>query len=146
MPNVADYFDFCVSGEDEGVFPRRKPDRGIYEAAIQTFHGLQQEQKGNNNVEMETLRWLHVGDDLANDVGASAACGAKSIWFTMEDDDEEEEESGGEGQQQQPMWSTATKEELEKRAAMDDLAREHVSAKICSLKELPDAIANILSQ
>ena len=37
MPNIADYFDFCISGEDEGVFPKRKPDKGIYQAALNKY-------------------------------------------------------------------------------------------------------------
>ncbi|KAL7534736.1 hypothetical protein ACHAXR_006050 [Thalassiosira sp. AJA248-18] len=133
MPSIAPYFDFCISGEDEDVFPRRKPDRGIYEAAVKKYNILQ----GNNPIYQEndkiSLRWLHVGDDLANDVGASAACGAKTVWFAMEEENDE-----------LPSWSTATKEELQRRAALDEMARDHVSAKICSLGELPDAIVKIL--
>mmetsp|Transcript_8503 Transcript_8503/g.18387 ORF Transcript_8503/g.18387 Transcript_8503/m.18387 type:complete len:362 (-) Transcript_8503:28-1113(-) len=131
MPTIANYFDFCISGEDDGVFPRRKPDRGIYDAAITKF----MEMQGLSEKEVD-ISWIHVGDDLANDVGASAACGAKSIWFTMEEEEEDKE---------LPSWSTATKEELQRRAKMDEMAREHVSAKIDSLEELPGAIMQVLS-
>ena len=31
---IKPYFDFCVSGEDEGVFPNRKPHPGIFEATL----------------------------------------------------------------------------------------------------------------
>lgn len=134
MPSVASYFDFCVSGEDDGVFPRRKPDKGIYEAAVRTYNAMQGESIIQEND--SGLNWIHVGDDLANDVGASAACGAKSIWFTMESDELSE----------LPSWSTATQEELQRRATMDEMAREHVSAKICSLEELPGAIVKVLSR
>jgi len=132
MPSIETYFDFCVSGEDDGVFPQRKPDRGIYEAALRTYNDLQETIQEDSD--STTFNWIHVGDDLANDVGASAACGAKAVWFTMEDEDDDEI----------PMWSTATKEEREKREALDQLAKEHVSASICSLKELPDAIVQVL--
>jgi len=134
MPSVASYFDFCVSGEDDGVFPRRKPDKGIYEAAVRTYNAMQ----GGSIIQENDIgfNWIHVGDDLANDVGASAACGAKSIWFTMESDELSE----------LPSWSTATQEELQRRATMDEMAREHVSAKICSLEELPGAIVKVLSR
>lgn len=68
-----------------------------------------------------------------NDVGASAACGAKPIWFAVEGDREE-----------LPSWSTATREELLRRAALDEVAREFVSAQIGSLEELPGTIVEVL--
>ncbi|KAL3799118.1 hypothetical protein HJC23_002246 [Cyclotella cryptica] len=80
MPSIAQYFDFCVSGEDEDVFPSRKPDRGIYEAALNRYSEFT--ELSQNAVNNNDWNWIHVGDDLANDVGASAACGAKTIWFT----------------------------------------------------------------
>ena len=129
MPSIANHFDFCISGEDEGVFPKRKPDRGIYDAAIIKYNTMRGDRQDD-----EHLNWIHVEDDLANDVGASASCGATAIWFKMED----EEEEGA------AFWSTATKEETEKRKALDDKAKQHVSATVGSLKELPDAIAEVL--
>ena len=128
MPSVKEYFDFCISGEDEGVFPRRKPDKGIYEAAMQKYKDMQ----GLSS--FTDINWLHVGDDLANDVGASAACGAKAVWFTMETEEENDI----------PVWSTATQEELQKRAALDEVAKEHVSVQISSMKQLPDAVVEVL--
>lgn len=132
MPSVKPFFDFCVSGEDEGVFPKRKPDKGIYEAALKSFFDMSGDtrQIGDSN-----LNWIHVGDDLANDVGASAACGAKSIWLNAEDESDSVEI---------PSWSTATKEELERRSKMNDLAKDYVSAKIGSLNELAPAVIQIL--
>ena len=129
MPSVKDFFHFCVSGEDEGVFPKRKPDNGIYEAALETFRNLRDEQS------LDSLNWIHVGDDLANDVGAAAMSGAKSIWLNAE---EEEPES-------LPSWSTATKEEMEKRAKLNDSAKKHVSSKITCLNELESAVMHILT-
>ena len=128
MPSVKEYFDFCISGEDEGVFPRRKPDKGIYEAAMQKYKDMQ----GLSS--FTDINWMHVGDDLANDVGASAACGAKAVWFTMETEEENDI----------PVWSTATQEELQKRAALDEVAKEHVSVQISSMKQLPDAVVEVL--
>ena len=136
MPSIATFFDFCVSGEDDGVFPQRKPEKGIYEAALRTYNDLQQGRIQEEDSTTTTFNWIHVGDDLANDVGASAACGAKAVWFKMDDEDDGEI----------PMWSTATKEEREKREALDQLAKEHVSASMCSLKELPDAIVQVLKK
>ena len=34
MPSLATLFDFCVSGEDEDVWPERKPSPEIYEHAF----------------------------------------------------------------------------------------------------------------
>lgn len=134
MPSVREYFDFCVSGEDEGVFPRRKPDEGIYEAAVKKYEQL----RGgaiSPGADCVSFNWIHVGDDLSNDVGASAAVGAKTIWVKME-----EEDAG------LPSWSTATPEELRRREAMDEEAREFVGARIGSLEELPGAIAALLNR
>jgi len=128
MPSVKDFFHFCVSGEDEGVFPKRKPDKGIYEAALETFYLLRKEESP------DSLNWIHVGDDLANDVGAAAITGAKSIWLSAE-----EEESD------LPSWSTATKEEMERRAKLNDSAKKYVSSKISSLNELESAVMHILT-
>eukprot|EP00985_Skeletonema_marinoi_P031721 scaffold37781_cov198-Skeletonema_marinoi.AAC.4 len=128
MPSVKDFFHFCVSGEDEGVFPKRKPDKGIYEAALETFYNLRKEESP------DSLNWIHVGDDLANDVGAAAITGAKSIWLSAE-----EEESD------LPSWSTATKEEMERRAMLNDSAKKYVSSKISSLNELESAVMHILT-
>ena len=128
MPSIKEYFDFCISGEDEGVFPRRKPDKGIYEAAIQKYNNMQ----GLSS--FTDIKWIHVGDDLSNDVGASALCGANAIWFTMESEKENDI----------PVWSTATQDELQKRKTMDLVAKEYVSIQISSLQQLPDAVAEVL--
>ena len=132
MPSLVSYFDFCVSGEDDDVFPKRKPDKGIYEAALRRFFDLKEEPMPVDVT--SSFNWIHVGDDLANDVGASASCGAKAIWFTA--DSEESSEL--------PSWSTATAQEMKKRAKLDEKARGFVSAKISALDELPRAISTIL--
>jgi len=147
MPSISPYFDFCISGEDEGVFPKRKPDRGIYEAALRRYRDLVLVETKNGSVGDSALReeedndivlnWVHVGDDLANDVGASASCGAKAVWLIEES---LEDETG----EVVPSWSTATNEELEKRAKLDEMARQYVSAKIDKLDELPSVIMGIL--
>ncbi|KAL7548113.1 hypothetical protein ACHAWF_011404 [Thalassiosira exigua] len=141
MPTIARHFDFCVSGEDDGVFPRRKPDEGIYRAALARYDELRADTaaaaaRGDGGSDDGERNWIHVGDDLANDVGASAACGAKSVWFATAEDDEPREVPG---------WSTATEEELKRRAAMDELAKGRVNARICSLEQLPAAVEEVLN-
>ena len=130
MPTIAQYFDFCVSGEDDEVFPLRKPDKGIYEAALRKYGQLSKTSSEGKN-------WIHVGDDLANDVGASAASGAKTIWITTE----KMNLSHGTG-----SWSTATSEEIQKRKEMDDMAKQFVDAKIYGLNDLVIAIEGILNK
>ena len=128
MQSIAHYFDFCTSGEDDGVFPLRKPSSGIYEAALKKYKELKR-------TNIDHVNWIHVGDDLANDVGASAACGAKTIWLTK-DESTEEERVG--------VWSTATLEEMQKRKEMNDKARRFVNVEVTALNELLNAIDSIL--
>jgi putative hydrolase of the HAD superfamily len=138
MPSIAEYFDFCVSGEDAGVFPLRKPDRGIYEVALNRYSELIQfSQTAMNN---HDWNWIHVGDDLANDVGASAACGAKTIWFTGANSHEADGEKGV------GFWSTATPGEMKTRQELDELAKQFVDAEIHALNGLSDAIRHILNK
>lgn len=125
MPSIAEYFDFCVSGEDDNVFPLRKPDKGIYQAALRRFDEFKT---------IDEVNWVHVGDDLANDVGASAACGAKTVWLTSVSGEDK-----GDG-----FWSTATPEEMQRRQEMDQVAKQFVDAEINALDGLVDAIQDIL--
>ena len=81
--------------------------------------------------------WVHVGDDLANDVGASARCGARTVWFAMKDRSNEVSEPS--------TWSTSTPEEFVKRLELSKRAQAHVGAQIGTLVELPGAIATVLS-
>ena len=121
---LAPLFDFCVSGEDAAVFPHRKPNSKIYQVALTRWR----EQKSDD----ETMCWFHVGDCLANDVGASSDLGAHAIWVVKEDPKE------------QPFYSTASLEELSARAKLIDAAREKMSGQIKSLKELNTVLQNII--
>ena len=125
------YFDFTISGEDDGVFPNRKPHPGIFEATLSRFESI----AGYDVMEREDRCWVHVGDDLANDVGASAACGAKAVWYKMEEEDDDAT----------PFYSTASSDEIERRKRMAKEAEEKVTERISTLGQLPDAIENILS-
>lgn len=125
---LAPFFDFRVSGEEEGVFPYRKPAAQIYEAA------LQRNRKRNGGKDHGV--WCHVGDCLANDVAASAACGAKAIWMCPEDHEIDAV----------PHYSTATADEIARRARQVVEGRSKVAASITSLSQLPEAIATILQE
>jgi FMN phosphatase YigB (HAD superfamily) len=132
---LAPFFDFRISGEDDGVFPYRKPHPFIYEKTIETMN------ERNSQCDDEGAIWCHVGDCLANDVGASADCGAKAIWVCSEDN---EGSSASRLNGNAPKWSTATAEEIEKWTRQVQDGRSKVAASITSLSELPDAIASIL--
>ena len=82
------FFEFCVSGEDDDVFPNRKPHAGIYERALKRYeslypHHFQEAQDSTSSSSIDRI-WCHVGDCLANDVGASASCGAYAVWMYTE--------------------------------------------------------------
>lgn len=137
MESIRKYFDYCVSGEDDNVFPQRKPYEGIYNVAIERFKELR--GKEGEIVDMDEQCWIHVGDDLANDVGASAKCGASAIWVDLEEE-YNQTASKRDPNAPQPGWSTATKEELEKRKRMNEEAQKYVTERVTSLEALPKAV------
>jgi FMN phosphatase YigB (HAD superfamily) len=139
MPNtLAPYFDFCVSGEDADVFPHRKPSPVIYEMAWRRYQ-VHYPNHGTDRV------WCHVGDCLANDVGASAACGALAVWLNSDASAYKYTESAlavltnGE-----PSWSTATATEVEQRQRLSRDAESRIATRITKLSELVDALDELI--
>ena len=143
MPMLKPYFDFRVSGEDDDIFPHRKPHPLIYETALRNA-GVIPTGTRNDDVTSVDL-WIHVGDCLSNDVSASANLGAKSIWMCLEDD---EESAAGRlvDAARAPTYSSASQEELDKRAKKIEEGRSKVTASIRCLSELPRVISGILEQ
>jgi putative hydrolase of the HAD superfamily len=142
MPNtVATYFDFCVSGEDDNVFPNRKPHAGIYHVALEKYRTLYPHHDENSHV------WCHVGDCLANDVGASAECGAYAVWLCPEEQGPEFAASrlGLSNQQNQPSWSTASQTDSQERSMRAEIAKEKIAKRITRLSELSDAVNELVS-
>lgn len=144
--SIHEYFDFCVSGEDQNVFPYRKPHEAIYLKSLDVYKEL----KGLNSdlLQENELCWFHVGDDLANDVGASAKCGARAVWVEL-GNDYNQSASKRFGTQKnnesaQPFWSTATNEEIAKRKKLNEESMTFVSARIETLSDLPNAIQSII--
>ena len=90
--------------------------------------------------------WVHVGDDLANDVGASAQCGAKAVWVDLDEEEYDQSASARDPNKPQPAWSTATKEELEKRKKMDKEAQQYVTKRVTTLQMLPSSIEEIAKE
>lgn len=168
---LAPYFDFCMSWEDE-MGSRQKffqdlldvestPElTWIYDAARHKYAILKEAQHGMNTAmnvsekkdikplvwpeSYDDLVWIHVGDDLAFDVGGSAACGAKTILVELPKSAGQTAPFRFDTSIEQPAWSTTSKKELEGRIEMNNAAREHVSVEINSMERLPIAINQIL--
>lgn len=139
MKSISKFFNFCISGEDENVFPFRKPHEGIYKVALGRFGELYK-RKGQS-VE-SNICWVHIGDDLANDIGASAKCGARAIWVDL-DESYGQTASKRTTASVQPTWSTTSEHELERRQAMDQAAKLLMSTRVTNLSMLPSAITEI---
>jgi len=89
--------------------------------------------------------WIHVGDDLALDVGGSAACGAKTILAELD-----EQHYGQTARfrfdkdRAQPSWSMTSTEEMDMRREMREAAKDKVDSRLLFLSRLPEAINDIL--
>lgn len=93
--------------------------------------------------------WIHVGDDLAYDIGGSFQSGAKTIWLEL---DEERYRQTARQRfaphkiEAQPSWSTSTRQELEKRRVMNELALQFVDKRVQFISRLPEAIQEIIDE
>jgi hypothetical protein len=170
---LAPYFDFCMSWEDEQggrtqFFKELNRVKGtadltwIYDAARHKYAVLKQAQaaidsekktSATNGEEIaplvwpdsyDDLVWIHVGDDLAFDVGGSAACGAKTILVELPKSAGQTAPFRFDLSIEQPAWSTTSRKELEKRIEMNEAARDLVTVEINSFERLPIAINQIL--
>jgi FMN phosphatase YigB (HAD superfamily) len=133
MQSLHPYFDFCVSGEDDHVFPERKPRRGIYEASLEAYHERYPHVISDQHV------WIHVGDCLANDVGGSHKCGAYAIWK-----DNSESLLLESNDNKQPKWSTASKRTVQNRRRLANQGKKLMSGQVTRLAELPTVVEEIL--
>ena len=132
---LAPFFDFCVSGEDNGVHPERKPHPGIFKVSLSEYR-----KRFPNDLSKRHI-WIHVGDCLANDVGASAKMGAYPIWVELD-----VLQQGGESTGSSTKWSTAPAKETNSRRKLKDKSRGFVREKITTLSQLPIAIENTLDK
>lgn len=128
------FFDFSVSGEHADLVLERKPHPRIYINALERYRFARPSHHANNN-DM-TYVWCHVGDCLANDVGASASCGALPIWLFR---------NNSQSAMNNPSWSTASHNEWNHRASLAHEAKRMVTAQISCLAELPRTIDQILT-
>jgi len=158
----APFFDFCMSWEDdmggrEKFFKELSETdsdvqlKWIYEAALEKYSGFASARgsfKKNNqadSVDITNNVWIHVGDDLAYDVGGSSACGAKTILMELAD------KYGQTARHRftvdkQPSWSVTMDTELETHRLMNENAEQHVDKRVGYISGLAEAIGEILAE
>lgn len=166
---LAPYFDFCMSWEDDQggrqqFFKELSSVDGtgdelswIYDAARHKYAILKQSQDAINSAQRkeeikpltwpdsyDDLVWIHVGDDLAFDVGGSSACGAKTVLVTLPKSSGQTAPYRFDTAVKQPAWSTTSVKELEARIRMNEMARPKVNIEINTMERLPIAIDEIL--
>jgi len=153
-------FDFTVSWEDDmGEMARMQQmeqfkelsevDKSdglswIYRLAVEKgkeMSMLNHEMKHEDDEEIEWC-WIHVGDDLAYDVGGSATIGAKTILVELAPEYGQTAKMRFQGER--PEWATETMEQTENHRKMAMNAVEKVDAKINHLRQLPEAIKELL--
>jgi len=168
------YFDFCMSWEDDqggrskffkelGSVEGNAELSWIYNAAYDEYKQLSEVKKAinaakpddsdeeytqNNGRKNEPKKvWIHVGDDLAYDVGGSASCGARTILAELD-----KKKYGQTARfrfqptSEQPQWSTNSATELEKRKILNENAKSQVDQKVAFLSQLMDAVNKILEE
>lgn len=165
--SLSPFFDFCMSWEDDasgrtGFFQELENVDGnadmqwIYRAAYDKYNEISESKRemnkilGEANDSLEEMTgtdeaiWIHVGDDLAYDVGGSASCGAKTILLDLDEEYGQTAKVRFGPNAQMPSWNTASDEEIANRKAMNDAAEGMVDKRVARLTMLPDAIDDIL--
>jgi FMN phosphatase YigB (HAD superfamily) len=167
---LAPYFDFCMSWEDDqkgrqqffkdlAASSSSAQLTWIYNAALEKGQELATVQAAieaakTKSTEMEDSFsngvWIHVGDDLAYDVGGAAACGAKTVLCELANEYRQTSRQRFDqldqvADEQMPIWSTSTTPELEARRSMNQAAIPKVDETINFIGELPDAINRIVA-
>ena len=184
MPfTLGPYFDFCVGWEDDQggrkrffeELGRTEEDtqlKWIYEAALEKYRAVSDrktmlgKEGGDSDVNEEKgdfdddFVWIHVGDDLAYDVGGSSACGARTILMDLNEkygqtaklmfassDGKSSNGVGGGTKQKRPGWAfRPSPEEVAHHEIMNDRARGSVHKTVKFVSGLTDAIEDILEE
>jgi putative hydrolase of the HAD superfamily len=162
---LAPFFDFCTSWEDDaagraGFFKELSDANGhadlqwIYRTAYEKYIKVAESRglavppppASNDDDDCDRPVWIHIGDDLAYDVGGSASCGAHTILLDL--DEEYRQTSKNRflwgNNAVMPSWSTASDDEIAKRRAMNDASEMMVDKRVTRLSVLADAIDEIL--
>jgi len=172
---LADHFDFCMSWEDnqggrrkffqelskvEGnaelswiynaAFDKGKElataKAAIREAAECKVDAAEKDICKLPEIGSKDSVWIHVGDDLAYDVGGSSQCGAKTVLVELADKYGQTARHRFDADAPQPKWSVSSEDELKKRAVMNDAAKEFVDEKLEYWHLLPEVINKILAE
>jgi FMN phosphatase YigB (HAD superfamily) len=155
---LAPFFDFCMSWEDDQggrskFFKELNSVEGsaelkwIYNAAMEKYQELAAVQAALGKTSEDPNKvWIHIGDDLAYDVGGAAQCGAKTILVELADKYGQTARHRFDDSKNQPSWSTTSRVELEKRKLLNEAAKDKVDRKVAFLTRIPEAINDILSQ
>lgn len=170
---LGNYFDFCINWDDDQggrrkFFQELSKVEGnaelswIYNAALEKGQELADAtaeiedaaDQTKNTKESATVVprigskdsvWIHVGDDLAYDVGGSAQCGAKTVLVELADKyGQTARHRFDKDGKQQPTWSTSSPEELRVRAVMNEAAQEFVNERLEYWHLLPEIINKIV--
>ncbi|KAL3774080.1 hypothetical protein ACHAW5_009542 [Stephanodiscus triporus] len=146
---LAPYFDFCISWEDDasgwteffkelGNVNGNADLQWIYRAAYDKYREIAETKRkmrmsladaaegpmsevssGNDDNGGVDPIWIHVGDDLAYDVGGSASCGARTI-LDLDNEYGQTAKARFSPDACMPSWSTAPMEEIIHRRLMND--------------------------
>uniref|UniRef100_A0A7S2MZP4 Uncharacterized protein n=1 Tax=Helicotheca tamesis TaxID=374047 RepID=A0A7S2MZP4_9STRA len=161
---LAPLFDFCMSWEDDQSGRRQffkelsetESDaqlKWIYESALDKYRELTAARSSfkagagdDDEDDVDDRVWIHVGDDLAYDVGGSHACGAKTILAELADKYEQTARHRFSGKSKLPSWSMNSKIELRNRKKMNDAAEGNVDKTVSYITALPEAINEILEE
>lgn len=159
--SLAPYFDFCMSWEDHQISRTEFfKDLGsaenadlqwIYKAALERGNEIVATKKelkkdsADDDDDDKSPVWIHVGDDLAYDVGGSASCGAKTILLDLDEEYGQTAKLRFPPYNTIPAWNTASDEEIAKRTEMNLEAEKCVDKTISRLSLLPDAVDEILN-
>lgn len=90
--------------------------------------------------------WIHVGDDLAYDVGGSSQCGARTVLVELADKYGQTARHRFDPDYEQPKWSVTSEDELKARAVMNEAAKEFVDEKLEYWHLLPEVIDKIVAE
>ena len=97
------------------------------------------EEEGDDGIEW---CWVHVGDDLAYDVGGAATTGARTVLVELAPEYGQTARLRNEGVR--PAWTTETDEQMAKHRKMSLNALSKVDARITRLSQLPEVINELL--
>ncbi len=160
---LAKNFDFTMNWEDDqagrkkfftdlGNVEKNADLKWIYNATkekgdelIKAAANLRGEKYPNEDIEEV---WIHIGDDLALDVGGSATVGAKTILAELDDKryGQTARHRFDRNAEMQPDWSSTPMEEIERRKMMNEKATALVDEKVAFISHIPEAINNILEK